>query len=337
MIRICRIVSVTGTDPYRNQAVEELLLKDVREDELILYLWQNDRTVVIGRNQDAACECNMDALLSDGGRAARRLSGGGAVYHDLGNLNFTFISARENHDTARQTRIILDAVSSLGIEAQCSGRNDLIIGGKKFSGCAYYDNGHAKLHHGTILVDRDPESMRRYLTPSRRKLSSKGVASVESRVGCLKELDSQLTVRRVREALIDALRRDVKPYKETYCGDNTLPFTPEQIEDVRSRFADRGWILSGKNHSGQTQFSQAQSSRSQTSQTGRIRVIEVRNSAGLFTVHVLVRDGVIADTEVFTDALDTEAAVMLKKELIGRRYGEKEIEQFIASFGETLV
>lgn len=298
----CRIVSVSCTDPYRNQAVEELLLQNVEEDEQILYLWQNDRTVVIGRNQDAARECDLEALQSDGGRAARRLSGGGAVYHDMGNLNYTFLSARASHDVKRQTGIILDAVASFGIQAQCTGRNDLTIEGRKFSGSAYYDNGHAKLHHGTILIDTDPACMARYLTPSRQKLASKGVASVSSRVGCLRELDSSLNVEKVREALVDAFCRSFAPGEVVTSGDDTLPFDEAQITAARSRFADRGWIVSRR--------------------TGLSEVAEFRNENGLYTIHAVVCGDVITDAQVFTDSLDPEAAAVMRRELIGRHFSD---------------
>ncbi|MBR2121474.1 MAG: lipoate--protein ligase [Lachnospiraceae bacterium] len=308
MIASCRIVSVESTDPYRNLAVEELLLKSVRDDELILYLWQNDRTVVIGRNQDACHECDMDTLLSEGGRLARRFSGGGAVYHDLGNVNFTFLSVKENYDIERQNRVILEAVSAFGINAQCTGRNDLTVQERKFSGCAYYDDGRARFHHGTILIDTDLGRMGRYLTPSKSKLSSKGVASVESRVICLSEISSDITPSKLKEVMTDAFLRNCRAAGSSVCGDDDLPFDSREIETVRKRFADQSWILSR--------------------QISSSRTIEIRNAEGLFTCHLLVKGGMITDAEVFTDALDVGAAALMKKKLVGRRYDRAEIEEY---------
>ncbi|MBO5999202.1 MAG: lipoate--protein ligase, partial [Lachnospiraceae bacterium] len=236
MIRNCRIVSVKSADPYRNLAVEELLLKSVQDDELILYLWQNDRTVVIGRNQDAYHECDMDTLLSEGGRIVRRMSGGGAVYHDLGNVNFTFLSTKENYDIERQNRVILDAVSSFGIDAQCTGRNDLTVQDRKFSGCAYYDDGRARFHHGTILIDTDLDRMSRYLTPSKSKLLSKGVASVASRVVCLKEINPGMTPSKLKEAMTDAFLNICRPSGSSFSDDDSLPFGSGQVEAGIRRF-----------------------------------------------------------------------------------------------------
>ena len=139
--------------PYKNLAVEEYLLLHCEPQECILYLWQNQNTVVIGRNQNAWKECKVESLEENGGHLARRLSGGGAVYHDLGNLNFTFLVSKENYSIDRQLEVIVKAVQKLGAKAEKSGRNDILIDGKKFSGNAFYEQEQHCYHHGTLMMN----------------------------------------------------------------------------------------------------------------------------------------------------------------------------------------
>ena len=136
MLRNLYVLDNRNTDPRHNLALEEYLLHQVKPGQCILYLWQNQRTVVIGRNQHAVNECRVQALEADGGQLVRRLSGGGAVYHDLGNLNFTFLTTHRDYDVEKQTETILQAVRALGVPAEKNGRNDLTVQGGKFSGHA---------------------------------------------------------------------------------------------------------------------------------------------------------------------------------------------------------
>ena len=135
-------------NPYKNLAVEEYLLLHCEPQECILYLWQNQNTVVIGRNQNAWKECKVESLEENGGHLARRLSGGGAVYHDLGNLNFTFLVNKDEYSLEKQLQVIINAMGRLGLKAEKSGRNDILIDGKKFSGNAFYEQEKHCYHHG---------------------------------------------------------------------------------------------------------------------------------------------------------------------------------------------
>ena len=194
MIHRISVYESTGFDPYYNIATEKYLLEHVAPGECILYLWQNKNTVVIGRNQNAWVECRTTLLEQESGKLARRLSGGGAVFHDLGNLNFTFLMHDEDYDLDRQFNVIMTACRNLGISVEKSCRNDLLAEGRKFSGNAFYHTHGRAYHHGTLLVEADMEKLSRYLTPSKAKLASKGVSSVRSRVTNLKELCPALSI-----------------------------------------------------------------------------------------------------------------------------------------------
>ncbi|MDA8227459.1 MAG: lipoate--protein ligase [Desulfitobacterium hafniense] len=214
MIIQTRIFKSLSRDPWVNLTIEEHLLEQITEDEVILYLWQNDNTVVIGRNQNAWKECRHLELEREGGKLARRLSGGGAVYHDLGNLNFTFIMNKKHYDLSKQLTVILQAVKKLGLKAEFSGRNDLVIEEKKFSGNAYYFNKDRALHHGTILVNSDLTKLSRYLQVSREKIISKGIDSVQSRVVNLAEVCKSVTladmIKGMEESFINVYGRDAQ-------------------------------------------------------------------------------------------------------------------------------
>lgn len=205
MIQKTQIITTSNTDPYENLALEEYLMDTVEPGTCILYLWQNRQTVVIGQNQNAWQECKVKELEEDGGFLARRLSGGGAVFHDLGNLNFTFLLPRSEYDVARQSDVIVQAVRSFGLAAERSGRNDILVDGRKFSGNAYFKRGANAYHHGTLLIHVDMANLSRYLNVPADKLRSKGVRSVVSRVANLQEFNPDITVDAMKERLVWAM------------------------------------------------------------------------------------------------------------------------------------
>ncbi len=207
MIDKARIVTTACTQPHKNLALEEALLASLAPHEAILFLWQNRHTVVIGAGQNAWRECHVKRLQEDGGTLARRSTGGGAVYHDLGNLNFSLIVPPEDYDVARQSQVILRAVRSLGIDAERTGRNDLTAQGRKFSGNAFRVLKTGCLHHGTLLLHSDMEKVARYLIVDPDKLKSKGVKSVPARVINLCDL-APVTVDSMKEAMMEAFTHE---------------------------------------------------------------------------------------------------------------------------------
>ena len=195
-----------GYDPFVNQAMEAELMRYAAAGAFVTYLWANERTVVVGKNQNAYAECNTEALRSDGGFLARRLSGGGAVYHDKGNLNFSFIAPKQDFSLDRQFGYMLAALRRLGIEAERSGRNDITAGGRKFSGNAFFYSGKAALHHGTILIKSNAAAIAKYLSVSKVKLTAKGVGSVASRIVNLGDLRPGLDAAQTAEAIFAEVR-----------------------------------------------------------------------------------------------------------------------------------
>ena len=238
MIDRLYLIESDGVDPYRNLAIEQHLLETVEGGCCLLYLWQNRNTVVIGRNQNAWAECRTALLSGEGGRLARRLSGGGAVYHDLGNLNFTFLVNTGDYDLDRQLSVIQTACRMLGVETERSGRNDLLADGRKFSGNAFYHHEGKSYHHGTLLIDVDADRMGRYLSPSKAKLESKGVESVRSRVVNLKELNPAITVDALKTALFAA-------FSKVY-GLETAPYDAideARIAELTAHYASDAWLF----------------------------------------------------------------------------------------------
>ena len=182
-----QIIIGNQTNPYLNLAVESQLLDTYLENTVTLFLWRNRQTVVIGANQNPFSECDVDTLLKEGGHLTRRRTGGGAVYHDLGNLNFSIVADKKIYDVKRQMTVIQKALLNFGLETEVSGRNDITYQGRKFSGNAFAKTKFQGLHHGTILIKTDGEKLQKYLKVKPAKLHKHGVKSVASRVINLSE------------------------------------------------------------------------------------------------------------------------------------------------------
>lgn len=294
MVQKLLIYKATGLDPYLNIATEKYLLENVQPGCCVLYLWQNQNTVVIGRNQNAWAECRTTLLEHEGGHLARRLSGGGAVYHDLGNLNFTFLMCEEDYDLDRQLSVIIEACKQAGIAVERSGRNDLLAEGQKFSGNAFYhSHGHA-YHHGTLLVNADMEKLSRYLTPSKAKLESKGVSSVRSRVVNLQSLSPSLTCDLLKTYMEQAFSQvyglDVSPLYLDNTAEAEISATARQLSSWE-------WLYGPK-----LPFTAS---------------LESRFSWGSVQLQFQVTSGKIAAVRVYSDAMQWELAENVEKCLTG--------------------
>lgn len=284
MINNCLVLDTTSTNPYHNLALEEYLLGKVPAGSCLLYLWQNRHTVVIGKNQNAWKECQVGLLEAEQGFLARRISGGGAVYQDLGNLCFTFIMAEADYDLSRQTKVILDAVQRLGIEAEQSGRNDITVEGKKFSGNAFYHGNGMAYHHGTLLVQVDMNMLPRYLSVDPAKIKAKGVDSVRSRVTNLTDYCPDLTIDMMKKELVESF---AKLYGQ---GSYTLwqerDFDEEEILRLTEKFASRDFRL-GVRRPFQAELTQ-------------------RFPWGDMQIQLATAEGQIKDAQVYSDAMDVQ-------------------------------
>lgn len=300
MIKKLQFYVSNTVNPYVNLATEKILFDTVDNETVILYLWQNQNTVVIGKNQNAFSECRTELLEKEGGKLARRLSGGGAVFHDIGNLNFTFISSTDNLDVAKNMQVIRQACLLAGITTELSGRNDVLANGRKFSGNAFYNSkGHA-YHHGTLLINADMERLGRYLTPPKAKLESKGVKSVRSRVINLSALSPSLTCDAMKEHLLAA-------------SEAVFGFIPEEIEEIsRERLAPCAEKFSSR------EFIYGSPIPFDISCEGSLPFGSVK-------LELSVKSGCVVDLGLYTDALDSEISEAVKKALISLPFDLKAI------------
>ncbi len=233
-------IESSSTDPYFNLALEEYVFNSLPKDEEYFMLWQNDNSIIIGKHQNTIEEINIPYVRDNNIRVARRLSGGGTVYHDLGNLNFTFITDSPKNreiDLASFCVPVVEALGEIGIEAEISGRNDILIQGKKFSGNAQYIRFGRVMHHGTLMFDSNIEVLVEALNVSQDKISSKGIKSVRSRVTNISDhLSDKMSTLDFRNVL--------KKYMEKRNGMTPYALTEDDIAavgELRKQYESWEW------------------------------------------------------------------------------------------------
>lgn len=291
--------------PQFNLALEEYTINYLDPSHPYVIIWQNEPTVVIGRNQNTLAEVNMKYVRENNIHVVRRLSGGGAVYHDLGNLNFTFIVDGEKGVVSNFeffTRPVVRALQSLGVKAEFSGRNDITIDGKKFSGNAQYWAKNRLLHHGTILFNSDLTVVQEALNVKADKLQSKGVKSVRSRVtNIYPYLKTPITIEEFKEVLL-------KFMQEEQTGPDII-LTPEQIAEVERIKAER--------------YDKWEWNFGESPECEIIK--EQRFAGGKLELHFNIISGLIQDMKIFGDFFGTLPIDELAERLNGTPYRRTDV------------
>ena len=296
------------TDPQWNLAAEEYLFKHLNEP--VFRLWQNENAVIVGHHQNALAEINIDYVSQNGIKVVRRLTGGGAVFHDLGNVNFTFIDNRiDNEDTssmfARFTKPIIEALEGLGVKAYLEGRNDLLIDGRKFSGNAVAVYKNRVLQHGTLLFASSMADLSQALASRPEKFTGKSVQSNRSRVTNISEhLAQPMSVESFIDYMDNFIRNNrAKDYKlYSYSSKDLF-----EISKLKAEKYSKEWWNFGQ--SPKYQFSKVE-----------------KFNGGLLEVYLNVEKGVISEIKIFGDYFFTKETAEIENLLVGTMHNYESVK-----------
>lgn len=310
-----KVILSESHNPHLNLATEEWIFHNLDPSSQVLFLWRNDNTVVIGRNQNPWSECNLASMKQDEVHLARRTTGGGAVFHDLGNTNFTFLSPKESYRRENNIQIIFDALKSFDIHAEASGRNDLLIpfadGPRKFSGSAYREKKDRAFHHGTLLLHADLTRLGNYLTPNIKKLQAKGKESVRSRVANLNEIMAGLKHADIVTAM-------VRSFEKFYGGKAEVELLSMKSLQANHELNSQYEMLSSWNwlYGNTLEFNQR---------------MDEYLTLGFFDFHFKVIEAVIQDLQIFTDCLYPNLIEKMADSLRGKAFTSQSIREVFAS------
>lgn len=300
-----------NNNPRYNLALEEYVLKNL--DGEYFFLWQNEPTIVIGKHQNTISEINLDYVEKKGIHVVRRMSGGGAVYHDLGNINFSFIQEKKDladFDFSFFTRPIVDLLGELGIKAEFNSRNDLAIDGKKFSGNAQYIFKKKILHHGTLLFNSEMEELVNSLKVSKDKIESKGLKSIKSRVANIKDYigeDSKIKeVSDFKDALFEHMKNRMEEFEEYVLTENDK----KEIEKLKKEKYDK-WEW----NYGESPEADIHRQRKYT--------------AGKVESYIKLKDGLIENIKLYGDFFSSREIKDLESGLKGKKYMISEIAEYL--------
>lgn len=300
-----------STDPYFNIATDEYIFKNLKED--CFMLWRNDNAIIVGKHQNTLAEINVDYVKERGIKVVRRLSGGGAVYHDLGNLNFTFTRTGENTemvDFERYTLPIIEVLQNLGVDAKFEGRNDLTIEGKKFSGNAEHVFKNKVLHHGTILYSSEMKDVSGALKINPLKYKDRAVKSIPKRVtNVSNHLKEPLALDDFTQKIMDhvlASFDDAKMYE----------FTEEDIAAI-AKIRDEKYATWEWNYGNSPTYDFQQG---------------IRTSGGTIEMNLNVKKGLITEAKIFGDFFGTKDVEDIEKALVGTKHDVDIVNEKLSQF-----
>ena len=298
------LINNTCTNAYFNLAMEEYFLKNCNED--IFLLWRNENAIIVGKNQNTLSEINYDYVKNNNIKVVRRQSGGGAVFHDLGNINFTFISCNDNSfsDFKRFTMPIIDALKELGIEAEFSGRNDLLINNQKFSGNAQYNYKNKVMHHGTLLFSSEINDLSNALKVKPLKFEGKGVKSVKSRVTNISShLKKEMSVLEFKDYLMNFINKRDENSRFYELSDEDMKNINKLVEEKYSTWE---W-----NFGNSPKYSLNN---------------ELKYPGGNVEFNLDVKDGIIKNIKFFGDFFGKEDVSFIEDELKNIKHSEDSIK-----------
>jgi len=295
-----------STDPYFNLAAEEYVLKNFSED--VFMLWRNDQSVIVGKYQNSAAEINLDFVRERDIKVVRRMTGGGAVFHDLGNVNYTFIGAKGSGDFRTFSEPIIQVLNTLGVPATFEGRNDLMIDGKKFSGTAQCVYQNRILHHGTLLFASEMEDLSAALKVNPLKFKDKAVKSVRKRVTNIQEhLPQAMTV----TEFIDVVMAFVKGEKNAVAYE----FSEEDLKQIQ-RLRDEKYVKWEWNFGTSPKFDFTKMGRT---------------TGGTVEVNLSVEQGRIVAIKIFGDFFSKKEISDFEHFFIGKEYNETTLQSVLES------
>lgn len=302
------------TDPYINLALEEYLLKNIDLSDTYLLFYINEPSIIIGKNQNSVEEINTDYVEENNIKVVRRLSGGGAVYHDLGNLNFSFLTKDDGnsfHNFAKFTEPVVKALNEMGVPAELVGRNDILVEGRKISGNAQFATKGRMFSHGTLMFDSEIEHVVAALNVKKEKIESKGIKSIRSRVANISEyLQEKMTMQQFKELILCSI------------------FEVDDVKDVpQYELTDEDWakvhdISKNRYQKWEWNFGKSPAFNKQASH---------KFPGGLLDVRLYVEKGIIENCKIYGDFFGIGDVEDIEKTLIGVRHERSAVEEALSS------